>query len=181
MTDRIDTRDAYGDEFALVKGAALLAIEPAAEKRGGVAGARAWDTRIVVLTEDGAVQVASFLGNAVSPAAARDLLTELAPRVCADDMHESIKAFLLGASPEWMQRTVAQGLERGALVRQLVELGRALGRAESVGVDLVGAARKVTKFAGRGSFAGMTPLDLFECRKAIDTLASELAKLDGGT
>lgn len=133
MTDRIDARDAYGDEFYLVKGPALSAIEPAAKKRKAIAGIRAWDTRIVALTEDGAVQVASFLGNALTPAACRDLLAELAPRVCEDDMGESIKVFLVGHAPVFMQRTVSIGLERGALVRTLIELGRALGRAEAKG------------------------------------------------
>ena len=131
--DRIDTQDAYGDGFALVKGAAMLAIESQAEKRGAVAGIRAWDSRLVALTEDGAVQVASFLGNAVSCAAARDLLAELAPRVCSDDLPETVKAFLIEEASPILKRITAEGLARGTVVRSLIELGRALGHAEAKG------------------------------------------------
>jgi hypothetical protein len=61
--DRIDTRDAYGEVFELVRGAELLAIESQAEKRRAVTGILVHGTGFLALTEDGAVQVASFLGH----------------------------------------------------------------------------------------------------------------------
>jgi hypothetical protein len=133
VTDRVDARDAYGDEFALVRGAELRSLELQAEGRGAIAGMWSAETQLVALDEEGAVQVASFLGRAVSPAACRDLLAELAPHACSDDLPEAVKAFLVGeaeAAAPHLKRITAEGLARGTVVRSLIELGRALGRAE---------------------------------------------------
>lgn len=128
--DRIDARDAYGDEYALVKGAELRALELQAEGRGAVAGVWSMETQLVAMDEDGAVQTASFLGRSVSPAACRDLLAELAPLACSDDLPAAVRDFLVGEAPPLLKKITAEGVARGTVVRSLIELGRALGRAE---------------------------------------------------
>ncbi len=185
--ERIDTRDAYDDEFALVKGEALVALEPRASKRGAVVGIEA-NTRLVAMSEDDAVQVASFLGNAVSPAACRDLLAELAPLACSDDLPDAVKAFLIDEAPPHLKRITAEGLTRGTVVRSLIEFGRALGRGEERAkvAAIMGAARKVAAaHASRLAALDAEPVDgdayqlAIDARDtAIDDLAAELAKLE---
>ena len=132
MTDRIDTRDAYGDAIELLAGKPLADRLASTMKPGVVAGIMTSSTILPSFTEDGAVEVASFLGRSVSPAACRDLLAELAPLACSDDQPEAVKAFLVGeAEAPHLKRITAAGLTRGSIVRSLIELGRALGRAEA--------------------------------------------------
>lgn len=232
MTDRIDTKDAYGDEFSMVRGIQLRRTEPNAERNGAVVGIYA-DTALVALTEDGAVEVASFLGRSVSPAACRDLLAELAPLACSDDLPAAVRDFLVGEAPPLLKKITAEGVARGTVVRSLIELGRALGRAEeraSLGTcdacgerastfptgaagavslclpcletsaqeaisaeraklaGLAGAARRVVEaHAARLAALDTDPVDGETYQRAIDardtainTIAAELAKLEGG-
>jgi hypothetical protein len=77
--DRIDTRDAYGDECTLLAGKALEQRLGSTVKAGVVAGMHVRETSLPAWTEDGAVEVASFLAGALSPKARLDLLEEVAP------------------------------------------------------------------------------------------------------
>jgi hypothetical protein len=139
--DRIDMRDAYGDECVLLAGEPLARHLASTMRPGIVACLSTPGTNHPVFTEDGAVEVASFLGRAVSPAACRDLLAELAPLACSDDLPEAVKAFLVGeAEAPHLKRITAEGLANGTVVRSLIELGRALGRAEAK--DAAPAERK---------------------------------------
>lgn len=186
MTDRIDTRDAYGDAIELLVGAPLALELGSTMKAGIVVGIKTSATILPSFTEAGAVEVASFLGRAVSPAACRDLLAELAPHACSDDLPEAVKAFLVGeAQAPHLKRITAEGVAKGSIVRSLIELGRALGRAEEREkvAGLVGAAREVeaSRIAMHSADTEDELRDAMAARsRAMGAISAELARLEGG-
>lgn len=184
MNDRIDTGDAYGDRIALLRGEELSAIESNAKRVGAVAALQGpRDASLIGFTEDGAVEAASFLGSSVSPAACRDLIAELAPLACSDDLPTAVRDFLVGEAPPLLKKITAEGVARGTVVRSLIELGRALGRAEeraSLGTcDACGERASTFPTGAAGAVSICLPCLETSAQEALSAERAKLAGLVG--